>query len=128
MKFDHLMIIDDDEVVLFLAQLVINQYNKIGRLDSYTKADEALQDLLSGKIIKPDVILLDLNMPVMDGWEFLDTLQQYSLLNKIPIAILTSSIDPSDKKKSTNYKNVVEFISKPLSQDKLENLISNLRS
>jgi CheY-like chemotaxis protein len=65
-------------------------------------------------------------MPVMDGWEFLDTLQQYSLLNKIPIAILTSSIDPSDKKKSTNYTNVVEFISKPLSQSKLEGLIQKI--
>lgn len=125
-QIDRLMIIDDDEVVIFLAKVVINQFSDIKNIDSYTKPEEAFHDLKNGVVALPDLILLDLNMPIMDGWEFLDLIQENHLINQVPIAILTSSIDPTDKKKSTLYKNVIDFISKPLSQSKLQELIAKV--
>jgi CheY-like chemotaxis protein len=125
-QIDRLMIIDDDEVVIFLAKVVINQFSDIKNIDSYTKPEEAFLDLKNGVVALPDLILLDLNMPIMDGWEFLDLIQENQLINHVPIAILTSSIDPTDKKKSTLYKNVIDFISKPLSQSKLQELIAKV--
>ncbi|MFN4123474.1 MAG: response regulator [Flavobacteriales bacterium] len=125
-QIDRLMIIDDDEVVIFLAKLVINQFSSIKNIDSYTKPEEAYNDLKNGTVALPDIILLDLNMPIMDGWEFLDLLKDEHLITQVPIVILTSSIDPADKKKSSLYSNVIDFISKPLSQSKLEELIAKL--
>ena len=73
----------------------------------------------------PDLIFLDINMPHMDGWEFLDefiTLPE-SVLQKMKVVMLTSSVDINDIAKSKTYKPVTDFLSKPLNKDNLRNLL-----
>jgi CheY-like chemotaxis protein len=73
---------------------------------------------------KPQLIFLDLNMPVMGGWEFLDSFNtsEYSDYHNTKIIILSSTIDPEDLEKSKKYPMVIDFLSKPISKEMLEYL------
>ncbi len=74
----------------------------------------------------PDVILLDINMPILDGWQFLDGIITIKVIKKITIFIVTSSIDPRDKEKAKSYSNVKNFVVKPITQDKLNDLMAQM--
>jgi CheY-like chemotaxis protein len=71
---------------------------------------------------QPQLIFLDLNMPVMGGWEFLDSFStsDYSDYNSTKVIILSSTIDPEDLEKSKKYPMVIDFLSKPISKEMLE--------
>jgi CheY-like chemotaxis protein len=71
---------------------------------------------------QPQLIFLDLNMPVMGGWEFLDSFStsDYADYNKTKVIILSSTIDPEDLEKSKKYPMVIDFLSKPISKEMLE--------
>lgn len=115
-------IIDDDSIHQRIAQIMIEKHNLFSSHESYTNAQQAL-DFLNDNPDNtedlPDVILLDLNMPVMDGWDFLDFFEdlQKKLKKKIRIYIVTSSVDEKDRARSQSYSTVRGFISKPLSPD-----------
>jgi CheY-like chemotaxis protein len=68
----------------------------------------------------PDVILLDLNMPILDGWQFLDEFVKLPIKKEIAIFIVTSSIDPSDIEMVKKYDIVKSYIMKPITAQKLE--------
>ena len=79
-------------------------------------------------IKKPQLIFLDLNMPVMGGWEFLNAFStaDYSEYNTIKVIILSSTIDPEDLKKAKKYPMVLDFLSKPISKEMLEHIKSKI--
>ncbi|HEY0667040.1 MAG TPA: response regulator [Sphingobacteriaceae bacterium] len=115
-------IIDDDSIHQRIAQIMIEKHNLFDSYKSYTDAQQALnflRDHSKDTTALPDVILLDLNMPVIDGWDFLDMFEQLNkdLKKKIRIFIVTSSVDEKDKLRSQTYSAVCGFISKPLSPD-----------
>ncbi|HLT32385.1 MAG TPA: response regulator, partial [Aquaticitalea sp.] len=75
---------------------------------------------------KPFVIFLDINMPVMNGWQFLEVISTDAKHNDMKINILTSSIDPSDIRKTQEIKQVFSFLTKPLKRDELKTIKSKL--
>ncbi len=122
------IIIDDDQIHQRIAQMLIEKNNLFDKLQCYTFAGDALDLILTNKNnphLLPDVILLDLNMPVTNGWEFLNTYSQMvSQLAKISeIFIVSSSVDENDKLKSLDYPFVKAFISKPMSSDLLNSFL-----
>jgi len=124
------MCVDDDSVTIMLCKIVIKKSlfaNNIIAAENGQKAldyfDKQLQ-LPAAERQLPQLILLDLNMPVIDGWGFLDAfLEKFThQLSSIPIAILSSSINPADAIKAKNYPAVFSFLPKPLSTEQLQEL------
>jgi CheY-like chemotaxis protein len=118
----NVFIIDDDSIHQRIAQIMIEKHQIFEKYTSYTDAEKAynyLKENTQDPALLPDIILLDLNMPVTDGWDFLDLYENIKgdLKKLIRIFIVTSSVDEKDKLKAKTYSSVVGFISKPLSPD-----------
>lgn len=113
-------LIDDDNVTNMLNRFFLEEHYPSLEIRSFIYASEALEELKQGRD-NPNFILLDINMPGMNGWEFLDALQQSEISSsKLPIIyMLSSSLDPEDEAKARNSALVQGFISKPLEVEKL---------
>ncbi len=121
-SMSKVFIIDDDQIHQRIAQIMIQKHQLFDHFLSFTEADKALDFLKENKDdpdALPDVILLDLNMPVFNGWDFLDNFVPVSstLCKAFKIFIVTSSVDEKDRLRSQAYPFVNGFISKPLSPD-----------
>lgn len=121
-------IIDDDPIFSFVAKKMIENHSPSINILSFANGQEALEGLnartQNGEKL-PEVIFLDLNMPVMDGWEFLESYNGLSEISPISIFIVSSSIDPADIEKAKNYAVVKDFISKPLTEESLNHICEN---
>src|SRR3954470_661402 len=123
---DTILYIDDDPIALMLSKMVINKSLFSNEIITARNGQEALNYFkdLKGKSTEkqPQLVFLDLNMPVMGGWEFLDcfSTEEYSDYNTIKIIILSSTIDPEDLEKSKIYPMVLDFLPKPISKEMLE--------
>ncbi len=119
-------IIDDDPVFVLLFKKIMQKIGQFETVLNFENGQLALDDLIekfNNKEPFPDIIFLDINMPVMDGWEFLKALEKYEFKDKLNIYMVSSSIDPTEIKKSKKFKTVKRFISKPVSaSDFLKNL------
>lgn len=117
-------IIDDDPIHQRIAQILITKNGLFDNVISYLEAESALnfiKEHLADPAALPDVILLDLNMPGMTGWNFLDAFGSISaeMVKTLRIFIVSSSVDEKDRLRSEEYKTVSGFICKPLSVDDL---------
>lgn len=118
MAVPEVLIIDDDPINNLICEKILQIKGISSNSFSFTSASKALEFLAQIKGETPAAILLDLNLPEIDGWQFLE---KFKLLNiKTPIFILTSSIDPRDKNRSETYKDVKGFFTKPLIDGSLE--------
>ena len=126
---DTILFIDDDPITLMLCKMVISKSLFSKEIATAKNGEEALQYFNTLKqvntntpLTKPQLIFLDLNMPVMGGWEFLDSFgtSDYSEYNNTKVIILSSTIDPEDLEKSKKYPMVIDFLSKPISKEMLE--------
>lgn len=115
-----IMLIDDDPVNNLINRMLIQKIHPEVEINEFLNGKTALDKLQSS--FTPDLILLDINMPEMDGWNFIESFRK---LNKnIKITILTSSIDYSDFKKSQKYKEVLNYVEKPLNRYKINKLLN----
>jgi len=123
----NILLIDDDKIFNFLSEKTIMSLglaNEIHFASNGQQALELLELTRSGEIQKPDIIFLDLNMPVMNGYEFFEAFLAMDLPDKhlITIVILTSSADPNDLKKAKSL-GIKYYFNKPLSQDEIKKMI-----
>ncbi|WP_207421408.1 response regulator [Desertivirga brevis] len=117
-------VIDDDPIHQKITEILIRKsgaFKKHTAFPGVSSAIEALQLHKNEPENLPDVILLDLNMPVLDGWDFLDQFkdQKAELQKNIQVFIVSSSAIQSEIDRSTQYSFVKEFITKPLDTQKL---------
>lgn len=125
MKNKTICIIDDEEIIQFIVKAIIENLNSGINVLSYKNGEEALASLkeLSHDEL-PDIILLDINMPVMGGWQFLDEFVKLKadIDKKIAIYILSSSSAPGDKIRSKVYEDIAGYINKPIAADKIKQI------
>ena len=119
-----LLIIDDDEVDQMMYARIIKRTGLVENTIQYHAADEALEFINSGDCPAIDVIILDINMPRMDGFEFLAALDGHtsSTLIQAIIVMLTTSLDPDDEAKARRSPLVKEFFYKPLIEQHLQSV------
>lgn len=125
-KINIACIIDDDPIFIFGTKRIMQLTNFCEGFMIFHNGKEAYDNLKAIIINKeklPDIILLDLNMPVWDGWQFLDEFIQIPNKTEITIYIITSSVDPEDIEKAKSYDAVSNYIVKPITIDKLKELM-----
>lgn len=131
-KAHHVLILDDDRMFNMINEKIIRTSKFGEQIDVYSDAAEALtylKKLIAVNVSQfPDVMFIDINMPLMDGWQFLDVVNKFpeDVMEKSNIYLLTSSIDPNDIERARSYKIVSSMISKPLTITILENLIDGV--
>lgn len=113
------LVIDDDRINNMVCESVIKKLHEQNQVISFLRAEDALRYLKNNLNPKPDIIFLDISMPEMDGWEFLDNYLKLNGGNNAKIFMLSSSIDQSDFDKAKKYAQVLDYIVKPFSKDKL---------
>lgn len=119
-------IVDDDSIFVFVLKKLLEKNGNFGKMIDFKNGNDAIDILFSKESQLPCVILLDLNMPIIDGWQFLDQLEDSVLKDQLNVYIMSSSIDRTDIEKSKNYSIVKDFISKPVNADKLEKILSEI--
>lgn len=127
-KINNAWIIDDDKILSYVLQRIMGSLNFSEKIEVFENGQEAINQLADIKLNPdslPDVILLDLNMPVMDGWQFLDEFEKIHLDKKITLYIVSSSIDARDHKKAKSYKTVSDFLIKPIGKKQIEQMIES---
>ncbi len=122
-KLNKVLLVDDDPASNFLSKMTIVENDQTTLVDEVKNGREALEYLLSVDAC-PELILLDLNMPVIDGIEFLEIYKDYvKCKDYSKIVILTSSQRSNDKAQALNSGLVSDFIEKPLTEDTFRLLI-----
>jgi CheY-like chemotaxis protein len=122
---DTTVLIDDSDIDLFIQRRFLEVYQFSKKLISYKSAEEALVWLQAINVeIPPDIIFLDLNMPNVDGFGFLESFKSLpqKIRDKSRIVVLTSSNSQKDRDMVFSNKNVVQFVTKPLKQSDIEEL------
>ena len=125
---NKIFLVDDDSVAIMINKKLIekvlpgtetvsalNGSEAIGYYEKWLDSQEALP-------AHPNLILLDLNMPIMDGWDFLEEFSKpkFSSFNQTKVVVLSSSVDPQDIERASKYAMVVDFIAKPVTMEILE--------
>ena len=134
-KLSCILLIDDDEANNFLSNLIIEEVGCAAAVKTQETAKAALNYLADSNqfsnqhniTAKPELIFLDINMPAMDGWEFLGKYRE--LINSIPqksapvIIMMSTSGDPKDRSKACQIPEVSEFYNKPLTPEMLHSIM-----
>lgn len=119
----NVLIVDDDSVFNFLSTKALEAMGFVNDIHTALNGQQALDlfnEYYSGTKHLPDFILLDLNMPIMDGFGFLEAFRRLDLPNKekMKIIIVTSSIDPQDEARAKAF-GITQYLSKPITEQSL---------
>ncbi|MEP2671484.1 MAG: response regulator [Cyclobacteriaceae bacterium] len=124
-------IVDDDDVYQYTVTRALKSDSLVKKILVFSDGEEAL-DFVTDNIGKvddlPDIIFLDVNMPIMDGWQFME---EYIKLKprvgkEITIYMVTSSVDPVDIEKAEKFREISDYLVKPIQPDQLRELVTSL--
>lgn len=128
--FDYLMFIDDDYATNYYHEVIVKEAGMVNELKYFMSTKEALEhfkELENAPDKKvPEVLFLDINLPEINGWEFLEAFKEIKLNKNPKIIMLSTSMNPKDKEMSESNELVFEFKDKPLTVEYLQTLKSRL--
>lgn len=127
-----ILLIDDDPIFVYLTRRIIASINSPCQINEFMDGELAISHLASigdQAELLPDVIFLDLSMPVMDGWEFLKEYSELKpkLKKDIALFIVSSSISPQEVERSKGYRAVTDFLIKPVEKRKIIEIMDNVK-
>lgn len=126
-RYQNVLLVEDDPITIMVCERIITMSSFAANVTSCENGKLAIDYLkrfsgTAGNI--PEIIFLDINMPIMNGWDFLEELENIKAsFPKTPrIYILSSTVDPEDYKRAKTFTEVIDFISKPLSKEFLDDI------
>jgi CheY-like chemotaxis protein len=130
-RLNCILVIDDDEPTNFFTRIILEEYGGIRHIKIMQSAGEALDYLAlalqpgadTDNFPYPDLVLLDINMPAMNGWEFLEECKKQDKMSGAKIIMLTTSLFPKDMERARDIPEVTGFENKPLSAEKLDKIL-----
>lgn len=130
MSLKTIWVINDDPIYQIIVNKIIQKSELFSSVSSFINgkdAIDALKKTLENNEMPPNIILLDINMPIMDGWEFMDemVLLKPQINELIHIYIVSSSIAFEDKSKAKNYSEIIAYLSKPVNSNDLILIAAN---
>jgi CheY-like chemotaxis protein len=117
-----ILVIDDDSIILFIHRTMIKNSGIADNVSYFLSAELALANILENKDTYRFLLLLDINMPNMNGWELLDILKNQPFKENIKVIMVTSSINESDITKANAYDQVCGYLTKPIKPSDLKAL------
>ncbi|SNS86126.1 Response regulator receiver domain-containing protein [Ekhidna lutea] len=127
-KLDRILLVDDDDSTNFLHKTILGRLDCANHIDVCQNGKEAIEFLsakVDGEYPQPNVIFLDINMPIMNGWEFLEAYEKLIPEQKgdLIIAMVTTSTNPADRQKAQDFNFVSTFMNKPMRKDNIRELL-----
>ncbi len=126
----HFIVIDDSKLDCFIAEKIIRNTGNCETIKSFTQASEALTFIAANPAESPYpvIILVDIQMPLMNGFQFVEAFEQlpFNIINKYIIYVISSSINQEDMGKIHKYKTVKQFLNKPLTSNTLSTLLAKI--
>lgn len=121
---NHILLVDDEEDCNFVTKLVLKRAGFSGRLTCFTSATDALAHMRGGTNL-PDIMFVDINMPAVNGFEFLSTCEAEGLLpnDLTSVVMFSSSNRPSDLERALSFRSVIGYVEKALSVDSFEGVL-----
>ncbi|WP_209402056.1 response regulator [Pseudozobellia sp. WGM2] len=128
----NVCIVDDDDIYQFTMTLTLESFKDIDKIIVFNDGAEALDFMLSNLNNEeelPDVIFLDIDMPIMDGFQFMEEYVKIKpkVGKKIIIYMVSSSVDPSDIRRAKNISAISDYIVKPIEEGQLKSILAELR-
>ena len=123
---NHVWVVDDDAIYTFTVRKLLENNELAHTVDVFTNGQKALDKLaeINFKTERyPDIILLDINMPIIDGWQFMNEFIKFVDKNAMTIYMVSSSIDPRDRDLALQYEEIKDFIVKPVTIESLKKLM-----
>ena len=122
----YVVLIEDDQAMNYYHQRLFVKQNFADEVLSYHSAVEALDGIKNMQLVARLYIFLDLNMPQMNGWQFIDELEKikFDTNTQIKLFVLSSSVNPNDMMKAKQNSVVTDYLSKPLSIETITNIIT----
>jgi CheY-like chemotaxis protein len=130
-QIPNFIIIDDSRLDCFIAEKIIQNSGTYSSVKSYMEATEAYEAIKNGLIGDDSIItiiILDIQMPVMNGFQFVEAFEQLpkEIQSKFAIFLFSSSINENDKNRLDNYPSIIRFYSKPISKDTVAQMIEQV--
>jgi response regulator RpfG family c-di-GMP phosphodiesterase len=122
----EILMVDDDQAIQLYHFLILKKLNLDHKAKKFFNGKKALEYIIENDdSSKKYIVFLDINMPVMNGWEFLVEIEKVKIHSSLQVFMLSSSIDSNDEKKSKTYKIVKKFLRKPLSTNLIREAIES---
>ena len=125
-KLNLVLIVDDDEISNYVTTVTIQHFHEYAEIKTALNGVEAMNFFLQNPENVPEIIFLDINMPLMNGFEFLDWYESSVFNGTTKICMLTTSVSRDDKEKAGEYADVIDYIEKPLKYESINELLVKL--
>tara|TARA_B100000795_G_C22748494_1_gene418350 strand:- start:356 stop:769 length:414 start_codon:yes stop_codon:yes gene_type:complete len=128
-----LAIVDDDKIFQFTLTRVINYNKQVERIINFSDGEKAIQYLTDNKVTNeniPDIIFLDSNMPILDGWQFIEEYKSIKteIKKKIVIVMWSSSINPIDTERASKISEISNYLIKPIKLEEVKTFFDDLET
>jgi CheY-like chemotaxis protein len=125
-KIETICIINDDDVYAFIVKKSIKKLSICNHVTTFINGEDAINSFKNNLNNLPDIILLDINMPVMDGWEFINEFEALNIEKKIAIYIISAHISEQDNLKANNNILITGVLEDPTDTDTLLKITGNV--